>query len=111
MSCLVQRNDEYVHFLNFLFEFSETSGAIYVRRSDQRGVRKFSIDEVTPDILKDVFELESLPTFIMKESNEQALRIIPSSLIPNENYIVKGPGPEIRKKKSKKIKQGNRAGM
>merc|ERR1712223_365971 len=45
----------------------------------------------------------------MKESNEQALRIIPSSLIPNENYIVKGPGPEIRKKKSKKIKQGNRA--
>ena len=97
--------------LNRLFEVSENSGKIYIRRSDQRDVTAFVIDEVTPENLKDAFELESLPTFLMKESSEQALRIIPSSLIPNENYIVKGPGREIRKKKARRTKQRNRDGM
>ena len=51
-----------------------------------------------------------MPSFVMAESNGKEMEIVPSKLVPNENYIVKGPGPDIEVKKRKRTTKLNRDG-
>ena len=51
-----------------------------------------------------------MPSFVMAESNGKEMEIVPSKLVPNENYIVKGPGPDIEVKKRKRNTKLNRDG-
>ena len=79
------------------------SGTIHVRRSDQKHSVQFALSQVTPDFLKDVFELKYLPKYFKTESSGLAVKILPSTLVPNEYYIIKGPGPAIGRRNGRML--------
>ena len=70
-------------------------GVIHIRRSDKQTGKEFYTREVTPDLLKNVFKLESEPHFLESESTGLTVKIIASNLIPNEFYVVEGPGKKV----------------
>ena len=75
--------------------FSDYSFSVHIRRSDQFEADKFQANYVTPQLLQEVFELESLPRFLKKESDSEIVPIIPSALNKNDFYIIKGPGKVV----------------
>ena len=56
---------------------------------------EFYIVQVTAKFLQEVFELESAPEYLKLDRTGRIVKIDPSYLIPNEFYVVKGPGLEI----------------
>ena len=89
--------EKIVPLFDILSHFSENDvmGVIHIRRSDEQTGKEFYTGEVTPDFLKDVFKLESEPHFLESESTGLTVRIIASNLIPNEFYVVEGPGKKV----------------
>ena len=78
--------------------FSDNKFTVHIRRSDQFYGDKFEANDVTPLLLQEVFELESLPRFLKTELDNQIVRIIPSALKKNGFYVIKGTGEEVKGK-------------
>ena len=96
------------------FQFSERSGTVHIRRIGQKGSTEIDISQVTPSFLQDTFELKSLPTYLKVESSIRVVQISPSTVRPNEHYIIEGPlgsGPKAMSKNRKKKSQGDRTGI
>ena len=77
------------------FSENDVMGVIHIRRSDKQTGKEFYTREVTPDLLKNVFKLESEPHFLESESTGLTVKIIASNLIPNEFYVVEGTGKKV----------------
>ena len=96
------------------FQFSERSGTVHIRRIGQKGSTEIDISQVTPSFLQDTFELKSLPTYLKVESSIRVVQISPSTVRPNEHYIIEGPlgsGPKAMSRNRKKKSQGDRTGI
>ena len=91
--------------------FLETRcGVVYVRRIDQQDIIEIDINQITPIFLRDVFNLESFPSYIRAESNNEIVQILPSNVVPNEYYTIEDTGLKTPQRRSKRSLQGNRDG-
>ena len=88
---------------------------VHIRRSDQNDGKEFFVDTVTPNFLKEVFELDSVPTHLRSESNDRTVEVSQRDLASNDFYVVKGPGSDVemenkqkRAKLKRKIDRSNR---
>ena len=58
--------------------------------------------------------MKSLPTYLKVESGIRVVQISPSTVRPNEHYIIEGPlgsGPKAMSRNRKKKSQGDRTGI
>ena len=78
------------------------------------GSTEIDISQVTPRFLQDTFELKYQPTYLKVESGIRVVQISPSTVRPNEHYIIEGPlgsGPKAMSRNRKKKSQGDRTGI
>ena len=73
-------------------------GVVYIQSRGQKDNFEFDINEVTPSLLKDVFELESLPYFLQSKANKKLVEIEKQDLVLNEQYLINSPNHEVTKK-------------
>ena len=87
-------------YFNYIVQiFSESMcGVVYIQSRGQKDNFEFDINEVTPSLLKDVFELESLPYFLQTKANKKLVEIEKTALVLNEQYLINSPNHEVTKK-------------
>ena len=85
-------------------------GVVYVRRNSQQDITEIDINQITPIFLRDVFNLESFPSHLRAESNNEIVPILQSNVVPNEYYTIEDTGPKTPQRRSKISILGNRAG-
>ena len=86
-----------------------TCGFVHVRRSDQREAIMFAISHVTPEFLKDVFELDAIPDFLKVKRSGEMVEIKQSNLVANQNYIIQGP-KRMTMRERRKLREKTRTG-
>ena len=84
-------------------------GFVHVRRSDQREVIMFAISHVTPEFLKDVFELDAIPDFLKIQRSGVIVEIKQSNLVADQNYIIQGP-KRMTMRERRKLREKTRTG-
>ena len=85
-------------------------GVVYVRRNGQHEITEIDINQITPIFLRDVFNLESFPSHLRAESNNEIVPILQSNVVPNEYYTIEDTGPKTPQRRRKRSILGNRAG-
>ena len=85
-------------------------GVVYIQSRGQKDNFEFDINEVTPSLLKDVFELESLPYFLQTKANKKLVEIEKPALVLNEQYLINSPNHEVTKKNRRRRKSKRRPG-
>ena len=83
-------------------------GVVYIQNRGQKDNFEFDINEVTPSLLKDVFELESLPYFLQTKSNKKLVEIVKPALVLNEQYLINSPNHEVTKKNKRRRRSKRR---
>ena len=84
-------------------------GFVHVRRSDQREAIMFAISHVTPEFLKDVFELDAIPDFLKVKGSGEMVEIKQSNLVADQNYIIQGP-KRMTMRERRKLREKTRTG-
>ena len=77
-------------------------GVVYIQSRGQKENFEYDINEVTPSLLKDVFELESLPYFLQSKANKKSVEIEKRDLVLNEQYLINSPNQEVTKKNKRR---------
>ena len=80
-------------------------GVVYIQSRGQKDNFEFDINEVTPSLLKDVFELESLPYFLQSKANKKLVEIEKQDLVLNEQYLINSPNHEVTKKNKRRRRE------
>ena len=83
-------------------------GVVYIQSRGQKDNFEFDINEVTPSLLKDVFELESLPYFLQTKANKKLVEIEKPALVLNEQYLINSPNHEVTKKNRRRRRSKRR---